>query len=306
MSQKRKRTPSASPPSDIYISPPITDRSSKFTAYYSPTPPPQTLQSHPLFRTASHKILAWRHESPQRPLPGQPPHYETGHDDDGEKHGGKTVEAVLKQLRVTGSLVVARWYGGVMLGPVRFAHMDECARSAVGKWREAEDEVAAKKRKVEVEGVERGRLARTLVERDGSIGVLRRMALEKEGRVREAMLAGMAEVEGGGGSDEVAGTAEVQSPAAAVVEVSPEKAAPGYPSMPIDRLRALDKARDATLAFLLKRISKAEADLAALDRSQSTQTMDAFTNGINIENSTPRCLLRQSHHDQQEVVRFET
>ncbi|KAK0948214.1 hypothetical protein LTR48_000024 [Friedmanniomyces endolithicus] len=271
MSQKRKRTPS--PPSihphpEIYISPPITDRSSKFTAYFSPTLPPHTLQSHPLFATASHKILAWRHESSQRALPGQPPHYETGHDDDGEKHGGKTVEAVLTQLRVTGSCVVARWYGGVMLGPVRFTHMETCARAAVGKWREAEDEVAAKKRKVEVEGVERGRLARTLVERDGSIVVLRRMAGEKEGRVREAMVAGMAEVEGGGGSDEVAGTAVVQSSAAAVVDVSPGKAAPGYPSMPIDRLRALDKARDATLAFLLKRISKAEADLAALGEAK--------------------------------------
>ncbi|KAK1069372.1 hypothetical protein LTR74_004938 [Friedmanniomyces endolithicus] len=271
MSQKRKRTPSPPSthlPSDTYISPPITDRSSKFTAYFSPTLPSSTLQSHPLFATASHKILAWRTESSQRALPGQPPHYETGHDDDGEKHGGKTVEAVLKQLRVTGSCVVARWYGGVMLGPVRFSHMEECARNAVGKWREREDEVAATKRKVEVEGVERGRLARTLVERDGSILVLRRMALEKEGRVREAMVAGMAEVEGGGGSDEVAGTAVVQSSAAAVVEVSPEKTAPGYPSMSVDRLRALDKARDATLAFLLKRISKAEADLAALGQAK--------------------------------------
>ncbi|KAK1809002.1 hypothetical protein LTR12_016644 [Friedmanniomyces endolithicus] len=152
--------------------------------------------------------------------------------------------------------------------------MEECARSAVGKWREAEDEVAAKKRRVEVEGLERGRLARTLVERDGSIVVLRRMAGEKEGRVREAMVAGMAEVEGGGGDDGVAGTAvvqstaEVQSSPAAVVAVSPQKAAPGYPSMPIDRLRALDKARDATLAFLLKRISKAEADLAALGQAK--------------------------------------
>ncbi|KAK0250140.1 hypothetical protein B0A54_11876 [Friedmanniomyces endolithicus] len=275
MSQKRKRTPSppsTHPPSDIYISPPITDRSSRFTAYYSPTLPPKDLQNHALIKSASHKILAWRHESSQRALPGQPPHYETGHDDDGEKHGGKAVEAVLKQLRVTGSCVVARWYGGVMLGPVRFAHIEECARNAVGRWREAEDEVAAKKRKMEVEGVERGRLARTLVERDGSIGVLRRMALEKEGRVREAVLAGVAGLEGGEGGDdgpaEAQITAEVQSSPAAVVAVSPQKAAPGYPSMRIDRLKALDKARDATLAFLLKRISKAEAELAALGEAK--------------------------------------
>ncbi|KAK0250016.1 hypothetical protein LTR91_021937 [Friedmanniomyces endolithicus] len=273
MSQKRKRTPfppSTHPHEEIYTSPSITDRSSKFTAYFSPTLPPRTLHSNPLFATASHKILAWRHESSQRALPGHPPRYETGHDDDGEKHGGKTVAAVLTQLRVTGSCVVARWYGGVMLGPVRFAHMEECARAAVGKWREAEEEVAAERRRVEVDGVERGRLARTLVERDGSIVVLRRMALEKEGRVREAVLAGVAGLEGGDGEDGGAGEAEGRSSAAVGVAVSPSRAAPGYPSMTIDRLRALDKARDATLAFLLKRISKAEADLAALDQTKGT------------------------------------
>jgi hypothetical protein len=31
--------------------------------------------------------------------------------------------------------------------------------------------------------------------------------------------------------------------------------------MTVERLRALDKARDATLAFLLKRIDKAESEL---------------------------------------------
>ena len=46
---------------------------------------------------------------------------------------------------------------------------------------------------------------------------------------------------------------------------SPTKpAAIDYSAMPLDRLRALDKARDATLSFLLTRIDKAEADLKAL------------------------------------------
>ena len=39
-----------------------------------------------------------------------------------------------------------------------------------------------------------------------------------------------------------------------------------YSEMPVDRLRALEKARDATLSFLLKRIDRAEAELVAFQK----------------------------------------
>ncbi|KAK3067947.1 hypothetical protein LTR53_014846 [Teratosphaeriaceae sp. CCFEE 6253] len=273
-SQKRKRSPepsssSSSSPSDtaadIHISDPIEDRESKFIGYYSPSLAAPSLQQHPLVKSASHKILAWRKEGKQRSLTGSIAHYETGHDDDGEKHGGRTVEKVLTQTQVTGACVVARWYGGVMLGPVRFRHMEDCAKGAVAKWRAHEEGERRAKRVKEAEEAERGRLARALGERDRSVEVLRAMAGEKEGRVRDALLAGMAGLEAGAESADGAGAppvVAVASPVAATA--SPKKPAVDYSSMPLDRLRALDKARDATLSFLLKRISKADSDLLDL------------------------------------------
>ncbi|TKA83545.1 hypothetical protein B0A55_00529 [Friedmanniomyces simplex] len=270
MSQKRKRTPDlpSDTAKDVYCSEAIDDRQSKFIAYYSPTLPAKQLQNLAQIKSASHKILAWRKESKQRSLTGNAAQYDIGHDDDGEKYGGKRVEKVLEQMRVTGACVVARWYGGVMLGPLRFTHMEECAKGAVMKWREHEAEEVGKRRRVEEEGLQRGRLARTLGERDGSIEVLRAMAMEKEGKVREALVAGMADLDGESKDDGAAEAALTPSSPSTTAVVSPQRAAPEYSSMPIDRLRALDKARDATIAFLLKRISKAEADLAALGETQ--------------------------------------
>ncbi|KAK3111280.1 hypothetical protein LTR53_013621 [Teratosphaeriaceae sp. CCFEE 6253] len=270
-SSKRRRSPepsSSSSPSDtaadIHISDPIEDRQSRFVAYYSPSLPATDLQQHPLFNSASHKILAWRKEGKQRSLTGSIAHYETGHDDDGEKHGGRTVERVLAQLQVTGVCVVARWYGGVMLGPVRFQHMEDCAKGAVAKWRAHEEGERRAKRVKEAEEAERGRLVRALGERDRSVEVLRAMAGEKEGRVRDALLAGMAGLEGGEKPADGAGAPPVTVASPITAAVSPKKPAVDYSSMPLDRLRALDKARDATLSFLLKRISKADSDLIDL------------------------------------------
>jgi hypothetical protein len=41
--------------------------------------------------------------------------------------------------------------------------------------------------------------------------------------------------------------------------------------MTVKRLRALDKARDATLAFLLKRIDKAESELTKAANKQEEE-----------------------------------
>lgn len=35
----------------------------------------------------------------------------------------ETITFVRPDLNVIGSIVVARWYGGMMLGPVRFEHI---------------------------------------------------------------------------------------------------------------------------------------------------------------------------------------
>ncbi|KAL9579214.1 MAG: hypothetical protein Q9203_006793, partial [Teloschistes exilis] len=119
----------------IHRSPSLHDRSSRFQALYSPILPPFHLQALPELASATHRITAWRFPSTQRALPSssasRQERYETGHDDDGETHGGRALEAVLAEKNVTGVVVVARWYGGRMLGPVRFEHIKNCARDAI-------------------------------------------------------------------------------------------------------------------------------------------------------------------------------
>lgn len=133
-----------------------------------------------------------------------------------------------------------------MLGPVRFTHMEDCAREAIREWENYEAEQRAKRRKTKEEEDEKIRLAHALSERDKSIAVLRALAAEKE-RTAQGLDAAPKEGEG--------------QDAVNAAEKSSHATAPDYDSMSLDRLRVLDKARDATLSFLLKRIDKAEADL---------------------------------------------
>jgi putative IMPACT (imprinted ancient) family translation regulator len=280
MSQKRKREADAAIPtkdeSVIFRSEPITDRSSRFVAFFSPDTPPKTLQSLPEINQASHKILAWRKVANQRSLKVDEKQYTAGHDDDGEQHGGKKVEKVLEDMRVTGSCVVARWYGGILLGPVRFMHMEDCAREALQKWQQHQTEEQAKKRRLDAEAVESARLATALAERDKSITVLRELAAEKEKMVKDGIVQGVQELAGESERLEQAstnGTAEAGPQPAQKQEATP-KPAMDYSTMPLERLRALDRARDATLSFLLKRIGKAEADLAALHEKPEDKPED--------------------------------
>ncbi|KAF2480500.1 ribosomal protein S5 domain 2-type protein [Neohortaea acidophila] len=256
MSQKRKRPADSdaegSSSDDIYRSEAIEDRTSRFIGYFSPTLKPEALQNHAEFASASHKILAWRRESNQQAITGRT-NYVVGHDDDGEKYGGKKVEKVLESMQVVGACVVARWYGGVMLGPVRFTHMEECAKGAVQKWKDSLVEERAKKRKAEEDAGEKARLEVLLPQRDESIVVLRKLAAQRESEVKTA------EAGGGGGGEAV----EDQAASAQSV-ASPAKPTMNYTSLPVEKLRTLDKARDATLAFLLKRIDGAEAALVRL------------------------------------------
>ncbi|KAH9944780.1 ribosomal protein S5 domain 2-like protein [Amylocystis lapponica] len=63
-----------------------------------------------------------------------------GCDDDGEKHAGARVLRVLQEAGVIDAVVVvSRWYGGVMLGPTRFAHFEACAREVCRAFRLQDD-----------------------------------------------------------------------------------------------------------------------------------------------------------------------
>lgn len=225
---------------DISTSNPIHDRSSTFTALFSPSLPPRDLQSHPSISSASHKILAWRlpSTSPESSSSAKKPRQttltpgggalKTGKDDDGEQYAAKHVLRVLEEADIQGSLVVARWYGGVLLGPVRFTHIYNSARDAVDIYRR--DISIAKQETREKED-----MIFELKGRDENIVALRTLLESKKG-----LLAGL---EGDTPQEK-----EVRSPARKVE----------YEGMTLERLRMLDKARDGTVGFLLKQIDAVE------------------------------------------------
>ena len=104
------------PPSTT-VSTPIEDRKSKFIGYFIPTTTLSALarlksliQSLPELTDADHKIMAWN--------VGQ----STGFDDDGEKLAGRKILEILISNEDQGLICVARWCGGILLGPVRFDH----------------------------------------------------------------------------------------------------------------------------------------------------------------------------------------
>lgn len=174
-------------------------------------------------------MAAWRKPSSQRALTPQQRLFDSGHDDDGEQYGGKTFGSVLASLDVEGSIVVARWFGGVMLGPVRFDHIRNCAQEAIDNWK-AEQKTSAKRIKVKEDADRKASLIEILPERDRSITVLRELLAEKKGT----------------SSNEDRGKS------------SPAKV-PDYSKLPLLTLKKLEQVRDATLAWILKEIEKAES-----------------------------------------------
>lgn len=253
MSQKRPRSPSPESPSRIFKSSPIEDRSSKFIAFYSPAPSAKELQAHIEFKSASHRIAAWRKPSNQRALSSQRL-VETGHDDDGEKYGGKALEKVLIEMDIEGAVVVARWYGGVMLGPVRFDHIKNSARDAIMQWSQ-ERERSAKKAKVREDEAEKERLIQALPERDQSITVLRELLADKSQQASSA-------------------PSEKRTPVKT----------PDYSTLPLATLEKLEQVRDATIGWILKQIDKAEsaqsegpdADTAAIPTATAMPKTSAY------------------------------
>jgi hypothetical protein len=146
----------------------------------------------------------------------------------------------MTDMNAVGAVVVARWYGGILLGPARFNHIEHCAREAILESRrtEAHDGVEnrTKQKQRKIDEGEQGRVAlmRTLEERDQSITVLRGLLRDKRGT-----------------SVDSSQTATDDS------KHSPTKK-PDYSVMPLQALRQLDKVRDATIAWILREIDKAE------------------------------------------------
>lgn len=166
--------------------------------------------------------------------------YDLGHDDDGEKWAGGRLQHVLNDMSIEGVVVVARWYGGQNIGPIRFTHIENCAKEAIWKWRTADVEIkkeqVVKKQKMEEETA-RAELERNLRERDLNIFVLRGLLANKKAKLDDSE----------------------------PVPPTPQKAPPDYAKMSLDALKRTDRARDATIAFVLKQIDKMDEELKLIE-----------------------------------------
>jgi hypothetical protein len=82
---------------------------------------------------ATHNISAWRIRSL---VNGSEVTYQD-FDEDGETAAGGRVLRLLQMMDVWNVVVViSRWYGGILLGPARFALINEAAREVVVAWQE--------------------------------------------------------------------------------------------------------------------------------------------------------------------------
>ncbi|KAF2416443.1 ribosomal protein S5 domain 2-like protein, partial [Tothia fuscella] len=232
----------------VFESSPIFDRQSTFKAFYSPDPARSTAQllSLPEVQDASHRIFAWRVSSGQMTLTGRHV-FESGHDDDGERFAGKKLQHLLENMNVPGTIMVARWYGGVLLGPVRFKHIEDCAKDAIisselsqpsnKKQRTEEGSTSSTPistmRPEELQRRKR-ELIQVLQRRDESIFTLRLLLEHKKSEQRQ--------------------TPNLVPP------ISTPSRKVDYGAAQLPRLEALEIARDASIEFLLKEIDRVEAE----------------------------------------------
>lgn len=117
------------PPIDHGI--PITDRRSTFQAHLAPVVCPKQvkmvlakLYENKKIASATHNIYAYRIycEGKQTFLQDC--------EDDGETAAGGRLLHLMEILNVRNVMVVvSRWYGGILLGPDRFKHINNCARN---------------------------------------------------------------------------------------------------------------------------------------------------------------------------------
>ncbi|XP_075776945.1 protein IMPACT isoform X1 [Pelodiscus sinensis] len=110
---------------------PISDRRSTFQAHLAPVVNPKQvkmvlakLYQNKKIASATHNIYAYRIYCEDKQT------YLQDCEDDGETAAGRRLLHLMQILNVRNVLVVvSRWYGGILLGPDRFKHINNCARS---------------------------------------------------------------------------------------------------------------------------------------------------------------------------------
>ncbi|XP_045706386.1 protein IMPACT isoform X2 [Phyllostomus hastatus] len=117
------------PPIDHGV--PITDRRSTFQAHLAPVVCPKQVKTvlaklyeNKKIASATHNIYAYRIYCEDKQT------FLQDYEDDGETAAGGRLLHLMEILNVRNVLVVvSRWYGGVLLGPDRFKHINNCARN---------------------------------------------------------------------------------------------------------------------------------------------------------------------------------
>ncbi|XP_076991869.1 protein IMPACT isoform X2 [Tamandua tetradactyla] len=110
---------------------PITDRRSTFQAHLAPVVYPQQvkmvlakLYENKKIASATHNVYAYRIYCEDRQT------FLQDCEDDGETAAGGRLLHLMEILNVRNVMVVvSRWYGGILLGPDRFKHINNCARN---------------------------------------------------------------------------------------------------------------------------------------------------------------------------------
>ncbi|XP_042664598.1 protein IMPACT isoform X1 [Centrocercus urophasianus] len=110
---------------------PLTDRRSTFQAHLAPVVTPrqvkrvlEKLYENKKIASATHNIYAYRIYCEDKHT------FLQDCEDDGETAAGGRLLHLMQILNVQNVLVVvSRWYGGILLGPDRFKHINNCARN---------------------------------------------------------------------------------------------------------------------------------------------------------------------------------
>ncbi|KDR75665.1 hypothetical protein GALMADRAFT_140288 [Galerina marginata CBS 339.88] len=139
-------------PEPIFTSQEVRDRGSIFVAnvYAATTQEEASARvkhlKHVIHRAkkATHEISAWRCMvlKPGRTGLVGPDDFELqqGSKDDGESWAGGKVLKVMQNLAVIDAVViVSRWYGGTLLGPARFSHIETCAMEVCKEFKRSEE-----------------------------------------------------------------------------------------------------------------------------------------------------------------------
>ncbi|KAK9814487.1 hypothetical protein WJX72_006663 [[Myrmecia] bisecta] len=109
---------------------PFTEKKSTFQGHLAPVTSAQDVEAvmaallqHNKIRHATHNIMAYRIHHPDKDT------FVQDYDDDGEDAAGGRLLHLLQMVDARNVMVVvSRWYGGVLLGPARFTHINNAAR----------------------------------------------------------------------------------------------------------------------------------------------------------------------------------